>query len=84
MIEFIHENIRLIHGDCNDYMKDLPDNAFDLAIVDPPYGINFGNYNRTHDDKIGRRHKKKSNCVGGQLFSLYLAVLWRPVFYILV
>ena len=22
-----------------DYMKSLPDNAFDLAIVDPPYGI---------------------------------------------
>ncbi len=28
-----------IHGDCMDYMKDMPDNAFDLAIVDPPYGI---------------------------------------------
>lgn len=25
--------------DCMDYMKDLPDKAFDLAIVDPPYGI---------------------------------------------
>lgn len=24
--------------DCMDYMKGLPDNAFDLAIVDPPYG----------------------------------------------
>lgn len=23
-----------------DYMRDLPDKAFDLAIVDPPYGIN--------------------------------------------
>lgn len=25
--------------DCMDFMKDLPDNAYDLAIVDPPYGI---------------------------------------------
>ena len=25
--------------DCMEYMKSLPDNAFDLAIVDPPYGI---------------------------------------------
>lgn len=25
--------------DCMDYMRTLPDNAFDLAIVDPPYGI---------------------------------------------
>jgi len=27
--------------DCMDYMKGLPDNAFDLAIVDPPYGIHI-------------------------------------------
>lgn len=24
--------------DCMEYMSALPDNAFDLAIVDPPYG----------------------------------------------
>ena len=24
--------------DCVDAMKDMPDNAFDLAVVDPPYG----------------------------------------------
>lgn len=24
--------------DCMDYMRTLPDNAFDLAVVDPPYG----------------------------------------------
>ena len=31
--------IDLLHGDCMDYMATLPDNAFELAIVDPPYGI---------------------------------------------
>ena len=25
--------------DCMEYMATLPDNAFDLAIVDPPYGL---------------------------------------------
>ena len=25
--------------DCLDAMKEMPDNAYDLAIVDPPYGI---------------------------------------------
>ena len=25
--------------DCMGYMKSLPDKAFDLAVVDPPYGI---------------------------------------------
>lgn len=29
--------IELLHGDCMDYMATLEDNAFDLAIVDPPY-----------------------------------------------
>lgn len=24
--------------DCMDYMRALPDKAFDLAVVDPPYG----------------------------------------------
>lgn len=24
--------------DCYDYMKSLPDDAFDLVIADPPYG----------------------------------------------
>lgn len=31
--------IELLHTDCITYMATLPDKAFDLAIVDPPYGI---------------------------------------------
>lgn len=31
--------IELLNTDCMEYMKGLPDKAFDLAIVDPPYGI---------------------------------------------
>lgn len=27
-----------INGDCLEYMRGYPDNHFDLAIVDPPYG----------------------------------------------
>lgn len=29
-----------LNCDCMEYMKSLPDKAFDLAVVDPPYGIN--------------------------------------------
>lgn len=32
--------------DCMEYMKTLPDNAFDLAVVDPPYGIGASDYKR--------------------------------------
>lgn len=31
--------IELLNIDCMEYMAGLPDKAFDLAIVDPPYGI---------------------------------------------
>lgn len=35
-------NIELLNVDCMEYMKTVPDKHFDLAIVDPPYGINAG------------------------------------------
>lgn len=37
------QDITLILGDCMDYMQTLPDNTFDLAICDIPYGIGVGN-----------------------------------------
>ena len=32
--------IELLNCDCMEYMATVPDKYFDLAIVDPPYGIN--------------------------------------------
>lgn len=43
--------------DCLEYMKSLPDKYFDLCIADPPYGINFGTYNRTNKASDGTRYK---------------------------
>ena len=31
--------IQLVNADCMEVMLGLPDNAFDLAICDPPYGL---------------------------------------------
>jgi site-specific DNA-methyltransferase (adenine-specific) len=31
--------INLYHQDCMEAMREMPDKAFELAIVDPPYGI---------------------------------------------
>lgn len=53
----ITDKITLYNGDCMELLKTLPDNAFDLAIVDPPYGLNFGKYNRTNKDSLGNRFK---------------------------
>lgn len=33
-------SINLNLGDCLEAMRAMPDNSYDLAIVDPPYGIN--------------------------------------------
>lgn len=38
--------------DCMEYMRTLPDKAFELAIVDPPYGIGV-------DGQVGRYDFKK-------------------------
>ncbi len=46
-------NCELIHGDCMDYMRGLTDKAFDLAIVDPPYGISHF----TQSDRIEKYGK---------------------------
>lgn len=53
--------IKLINGDCLDAMRKMPDNAFELAIVDPPYGIginksgrlgHYGGKDKTWDNEI--------------------------------
>lgn len=48
--------LTLIHGDCMEYLATLPDGAFDLAMVDPPYGIGrdggeTGRYWKRYDKK---------------------------------
>jgi site-specific DNA-methyltransferase (adenine-specific) len=48
---------QLYNMDCLEAMKQFPDKYFELAIVDPPYGINFGEFNRTNKDNKGNRYK---------------------------
>jgi site-specific DNA-methyltransferase (adenine-specific) len=46
--------------DCITLMKEYPDNYFDLAVVDPPYGINVNmNAGRKKDTKSKKRTVKK-------------------------
>ena len=33
--------IQLIHGDCLERLKELPDNSVDSVVTDPPYGLCF-------------------------------------------
>jgi len=55
-------NIELLHIDCMEYMAGLPDKAFDLAIVDPPYGIGINvSMGRRKGDKKSNYHKFAGN-----------------------
>lgn len=61
MLDFGYYNI-----DCMEGMREFPDNYFELAIVDPPYGIG---YDTQAEKSNGQRYKnaaaKKRNYHGG-------------------
>lgn len=76
--------IELLNMDCMDYMRDLPDNAFDLAIVDPPYGI--GNWVQTSGNVRGDA-VKWNNSIPSQEYFLELRrvsreqIIWGANYY---
>lgn len=53
------ELLDLRHADCMDLMREFPDKHFDLAIVDPPYGIGasagIGKYGREKNEKVDKK-----------------------------
>ena len=53
--------IELLNVDCMEYMATQPDNAFDLAICDPPYGIDVNNQSQGKGGGVARKidYKKK-------------------------
>ena len=53
-IEKVTDKITLYNCDCMEYMKNIPDKYFDLAICDPPYGIKINN-------NMGRRAGDKKS-----------------------
>lgn len=57
--------IELLHTDCMAYMASQPAGAFDLAIVDPPYGRGEdGGTNRCHD--VLQRNGSVLRCLDGR------------------
>ena len=49
-------------GDCMDLLKDTPDNFYELAIVDPPYGIGIdGQKECIKGKKSDRKFHKRKN-----------------------
>lgn len=49
--------IRIIHGDCFDKLRDLPEGSVGAVVSDPPYGLEFqsGDYgDRKRMDFVGQ------------------------------
>ena len=44
--------------DCMEYIKTLPDKAFELAVVDPPYGNGGGEFSSFNGTRFGGRFDK--------------------------
>lgn len=58
----ITDNITITNEDNMELMARYPDNHFDLAIVDPPYGININvSMGRRKGDKKSNYHKFSGN-----------------------
>lgn len=51
---------KIINGDCLDILKTIPDNYFELAIVDPPYGGGAKSQDETFPRTNGRFGNKNS------------------------
>lgn len=72
MIKQTIGNAELYNGDCMEYMATLPDKAFELAIVDPPYGIGWdnenesmsGGYRKDGSQRYDKTWKTGKACVG--------------------
>jgi len=50
----------IMNCDCMEYMATLPDKAFDLAIVDPPYGIGAGKKSFQSGTRKSHNHANKN------------------------
>jgi site-specific DNA-methyltransferase (adenine-specific) len=66
--------VELLNIDCMEYMATLEDNAFDLAIVDPPYGLGS---KITSGGTWSRKYKEKDHVWDVAPGKLYFAELFR-------
>ena len=57
---YVQDNMTIHNADCMTIMAGYEDNYFDLAVVDPPYGIGA---DKSHKKRASKEWKGKS---GGQ------------------
>ena len=55
------KNVKLYNCDNMIFMKEIPDNYYNLAIVDPPYGIGISNVSYLGNTKNDERWNNREN-----------------------
>jgi len=62
------DNMQIIHADCMEIMKQTPDNYYDLAVCDVPYGIDAANTLTGPSRKSGKGASYKTETRQLELF----------------
>jgi site-specific DNA-methyltransferase (adenine-specific) len=62
------ENYYLMFGDCLERMKEIPDASVDVCISDIPYGIDFDEWDVTHNNSNSALLGQSPKNVGSKLF----------------
>ena len=57
------DRISFYNGDCMDLLKQTPDKYYDLALVDPPYGINMGGGKIVNSKKNYKQFAGSDSCI---------------------
>jgi site-specific DNA-methyltransferase (adenine-specific) len=78
--EYHSGKIHLYNGDCMDLLRQTPDKYYDLAIVDPPYGIGVDGQKLSINNKNTKANRKLHEFKGWDKSiptSKYFTELWR-------
>ena len=80
------KNIKLLHGDCLELMKSIPDKSIDLIICDLPYGCLIGDAGkekkkRQYKDNKGIDFKKNEGIIAGCAWDIKidLDLFWKEI-----
>lgn len=63
--DYEQDNMKLYNADCMDVMMEYPDDYFDIAVVDPPYGIGQ-TWSKKRQDRFyhgGKLHAYKNDSI---------------------
>ena len=71
------KQVKLFNIDCMDFMKEIPDNYYELAIVDPPYGLKSFKNLKENNNRIQKIFRESENYNNATPTKKYFDELFR-------